>query len=219
MEKMTSSIAQTAGVDISKDHLDVCLYPHGAAKRFANDAAGFAALHAWLAPHAPTRVVFEATGAYHRAFERALGSRGLPMVKVNPRQARAHAEALGKRAKTDRVDAAMLARLGVLLEPPVRPMTGAVLDQMKELHVARRALDPRIASPRRTARTTSPSPCSSVKPRGASMKSTSNLPPSTPNSTASSKPMPVSRRASKALSASLAPPTDFFFPSGRNPLE
>jgi transposase len=62
------------------------------------------------------------------------------MVKVNPRQARAHAEALGRRAKTDRVDAAMLLRLGALLEPPVRPLTGALHDEMKELLVARRAL-------------------------------------------------------------------------------
>jgi transposase len=85
MEKMTSSIAHTAGVDISKDHLDVCLHPDGAVKRFANDARGFGALIGWLLPHAPARVVFEAMGAYHRAFERALGGQGLPMVKVNPR--------------------------------------------------------------------------------------------------------------------------------------
>jgi len=107
---MTSSIAQTAGIGISKDHLDVGLHPHGAARRFGNDARGFAALAAWRAPHAPARVVFEAAGAYRRAFERAPGARGLPMVKVNPRPARRFAEAIGRRAKTDRVDAAMPAR-------------------------------------------------------------------------------------------------------------
>jgi transposase len=140
MEKMLKSVPQTAGVDISKDHLDVCLHPNGAAKRFANDAKGFVALIDWLAPHAPKRVVFEATGAYHRAFERRLGESGLPMVKVNPRQARRFAEATGKRVKTDRVDAAMLARFGAVLEPPVRPMIGAIFDQMKELRAARGAL-------------------------------------------------------------------------------
>jgi transposase len=137
---MTQFVAQTAGVDISKDHLDVCIYPHGATLRFTNDAGGFTALIAWLAPHAPSRIIFEATGAYHRAFERALGSRGLPVVKINPRQARRFAEALGTRTKTDRVDAAMLARLGALLEPPVRPIISTILDQMRELHAARNAL-------------------------------------------------------------------------------
>ena len=137
---MTHTTAQTAGVDISKDHLDVRLHPNGAAGRFGNNVRGFAALTAWLAPHAPTRIVFEATGAYHRAFERTLGSQGLPVVKVNPRQARRFAEALGTRAKTDQVDAAMLARFGALLEPTVRPIISPILDQMRELHVARNAL-------------------------------------------------------------------------------
>lgn len=137
---MLQSVPQTMGVDISKDHLDVCLHPAGVAKRFTNDARGFGALIGWLLPHVPTRIVFEATGAYHRAFERALGEQGLPMVKVNPCQARRFAEATGKRAKTDKVDASMLARYGALLEPPIRPMTNAVLDQMKELRTAREAL-------------------------------------------------------------------------------
>lgn len=137
---MVQSLPQTVGVDIAKDHLDVCLHPLGTSQRFANDPSGFRALVEWLLPHAPSRVVFEATGAYHRAFERTLGDRGLPMVKVNPCQARRFAQATGKRAKTDKVDAAMLARFGAVLEPPVRAMTDAVFDQMKELRGAREAL-------------------------------------------------------------------------------
>ncbi|WP_428393252.1 IS110 family transposase [Lichenicoccus sp.] len=137
---MTQSVAQTAGVDISKDQLDVCLHPSGATSRFTNDARGLAALIVWLAPLAPVRIIFEATGAYHRAFERTLGGRNLPVVKINPRQARRFAEAVGTRAKTDRVDAAMLARFGASLEPPVRPIISATLDQMRQLHVARSAL-------------------------------------------------------------------------------
>jgi transposase len=96
---MLQSVPQTAGAGIAKDHLDVCLHPDGAAKRFANDARGFGALIGWLLPHAPARAVFAATGAYHRAFERALGGQGLPMVKVNPCQARRFAEVAGKRQK------------------------------------------------------------------------------------------------------------------------
>ena len=137
---MVEPLPQSIGVDISKDHLDVCLHPLGTTRRFANEAAGFRALIGWLRPYAPTRIVFEATGAYHRAFARALGDHGLPMVKINPCQARRFAQATGKRAKTDTVDAAMLARLGAVLEPPVRPMANAVLEQMKELRGARAAL-------------------------------------------------------------------------------
>jgi transposase len=139
-EKMDHPIALTAGVDISKDHLDVGLYPGGAAKRFANDAKGHRALIGWLTPSQIARVVFEATGAYHRAFERSLALAGLPMAKVNPRQARRFAEAAGKLAKTDRLDAAMLARFGALLQPAVRPIVSETLADMKELWVARNAL-------------------------------------------------------------------------------
>jgi transposase len=89
---------------------------------------------------AVARVAFEPTGAYHHAFERRLAEAGLPLVKVNPRQARRFAEAIGHHAKTDAVDAAMLARFAALLEPPVRPVVSATLDAMKELQVARRAL-------------------------------------------------------------------------------
>jgi transposase len=137
---MDHPTALTAGVDISKDHLDVCLYPDGAIKRFANDAKGHRALIAWLAPGQIARVVFEATGAYHRAFERRLAMAGLPMAKVNPRQTRRFAEATGKLAKTDRLDAAMLARFGALLQPAARPIVSQTLADMKELQVARQAL-------------------------------------------------------------------------------
>jgi transposase len=70
----------------------------------------------------------------------ALAAAGLPLAKVNPRQARRFAEALGRHAKTDTVDAAMPARFAALLEPPVRPVVSPTLDAMKELQVARRAL-------------------------------------------------------------------------------
>lgn len=137
---MPNMIAQSVGVDISKDTLDVHLHPAGASRRFANDAKGFSALIACLKGFAIARVVFEPTGAYHHAFERRLAEAGLPLAKVNPRQARRFAEAIGRHAKTDAVDAAMLARFAMLIEPPARPIVSATLDEMKELHVARRAL-------------------------------------------------------------------------------
>lgn len=92
---MSPTIAQTVGVDISKDTLDVHRHPDGTARRFLNNAKGFAALIQWLQNTAVTRVVFEPTGAYHHAFERSLGAAGLPLVKVNPLQARRFAQAIG----------------------------------------------------------------------------------------------------------------------------
>jgi transposase len=147
MEKMNPIIAHTVGVDISKDTLDVYLHPDGTARSFSNNSKGFAALILWLQNTALTRVVFEPTGAYHHGFERSLAAAGLPLVKVNPLQARRFAQAIGQRAKTDAVDAAMLARFGALVQPPARPTASETLDAMKELLVARRALvKDRVAS-------------------------------------------------------------------------
>jgi transposase len=134
---MTQSSAETIGVDVSKDHLDVALYPADAAKRFTNDTKGHRSLIAWLTSRQVERVVFEATGPYHRAFERKLASAGLPMAKINPRQARRFAEASGKLAKTDAMDAAMLARFGALLTPQTHQPVSETLDEMKELHNAK----------------------------------------------------------------------------------
>ena len=137
---MLGSITQCVGVDISKDTLDVHLHPAGSARRFTNAPKGWREMIGWLADFEITRLAFEPTGPYHHGFERCLAKAGLPLCKVNPRQARRFAEAIGRQAKTDPVDAAMLARLAAAIEPPVRPVLGAVLDEMKELHQARRAL-------------------------------------------------------------------------------
>lgn len=137
---MAGIIAQTLGVDISKATLDVYLHPQAAARQFPNTTAGIAALLAWLQTYPISRVVFEPTGAYHRLLERQIGRAGLSMVKVNPLQARRFAEAVGRRAKTDAVDAAMLARFGALDELQSRPMVSQTLSEMKDLLVARRGL-------------------------------------------------------------------------------
>jgi transposase len=136
-EKMQND---TIGVDVSKDHLDVHRLDDGASRRFANDKRGHKALIKWLAETPVSRVVFEPTGPYHRAFERALGAAGVPFAKVNPRQARRFAEATGKLAKTDRLDAAMLARMGAMLELETRPARNETLLELKELYIAREAL-------------------------------------------------------------------------------
>lgn len=129
----------TIGVDISKDTLDAHRLPDGASHRFPNSPAGHRALIAWIDPEV-ARVVFEPTGPYHAAFERALARHGLPLVKVNPRQARRFAEATGKLAKTDRLDAALLARMGALLNLDARPPQSEAIVDLKQLHLAREAL-------------------------------------------------------------------------------
>lgn len=133
-------IPSTIGVDISKDFLDVHRLPDDKARRFDNSKAGHKALIRWLSEMPIARIVYEPTGPYHRSFEQALAKVGMPLAKVNARQARRFAEATGKLAKTDRADAAMLARMGVALALAVRPISSEMLGELKELNLARQAL-------------------------------------------------------------------------------
>jgi transposase len=130
----------TIGVDISKDWLDVHRLPDGESCRLTNDTIGHKALIRWLDKTPVERVVYEPTGPYHRAFERALSDAGFALCKVNPRQARRFAEVIGKLAKTDRADAVLLARFGQLLRPRPRPARDQISSELKELNVAREAL-------------------------------------------------------------------------------
>src|ERR1022692_1072349 len=144
-EKMSHPIARTSddvtiGIDISKDTLDVHLHPEGNTRQFSNDRNGHAQLIAWAKLHQPTRIIFEATGRYHRALELALGNAGLPAVKINPLQARRFAEATGRRVKTDPIDAATLARFGAIMRPEIPPAKDQTIDMLAELLAARRGL-------------------------------------------------------------------------------
>lgn len=133
-EKMTQP---TVGVDVSKDALDAHRSSDGAAKRFRNTDRGWKALIAFADG---ALIAFEPTGAYHGGLERALASANARFVKINPLQARRFAEAAGTRAKTDAVDARLLARMANALSlAPTPPQSERVL-QLKELQVARQAL-------------------------------------------------------------------------------
>ena len=144
-EKMVYAIAQTPdqitlGIDISKDRLDVHLHPLVGVKQFDNNRQGIAKLIAWITPLQPMRIIFEATGAYHRALQMALGKAALPAVKINPLQLRRFAQATGKRAKSDPIDAIMLARFGYTMQPDIPPARDETIDRLAELLAARRAL-------------------------------------------------------------------------------
>ena len=128
------------GIDISKQYLDLHRHPDGATKRVANSPKGLRELISWIASFTVTRIVFEATGPYHRLMEQTLGKAGLPLCKVNPRQARRFAQAIALNAKTDAVDAAMLAQFGALIKPEIRPAPAELLTSLQELQAARRAL-------------------------------------------------------------------------------
>ncbi len=136
----TSDTSITIGIDVSKDHLDAARYPSGDTTRVANTRKGHTVLLRWIGSNDVARVVFEATGSYHRGLEQRLDAAGLTIAKINPRQARRFAEATGKLAKTDRVDALMLARFGALLEPIARPVRSETQNQLAELVAARRSL-------------------------------------------------------------------------------
>tara|TARA_R110002020_G_scaffold11895_21_gene44303 strand:- start:979 stop:1896 length:918 start_codon:yes stop_codon:yes gene_type:complete len=109
---------EAVGVDVSKAVLDVAI--HGTSKQvsFANDAKGRRRLVAFLLPRQPRQVVIESTGCYDLKVTDAMHDAGLPVVRLNPRQARDFARATGQLAKTDRLDAFVLARMGQVLEMP-----------------------------------------------------------------------------------------------------
>jgi transposase len=110
------------GIDVGKAHLDVAERPSGRTWRVTNDETGITALVARWRAQPPTLIVLEATGGLEVAVVAALGGAGLPVVVVNPRQVRHFAQAIGQLAKTDRLDAALLARFADQVRPPPRPL-------------------------------------------------------------------------------------------------
>lgn len=129
----------TIGIDISKPILDAFRLTTGEHRRFPNDKPGCLALIRWIGK-TPARVVFEPTGPYHRLLEQSLTKAGIALVKVNPRYARRFAEATGELAKTDRIDAALLARMAAALDLRSRPVRSEIHQDLRELSVARQAL-------------------------------------------------------------------------------
>lgn len=122
----TTAVQAFVGIDVSKTHWDVAVEGRRGGRRFAADAAGLAELLAWLEPWAVQLVCLEATGGYERLLLDALHQRGLPVSVVNPRQIRDFARAAGQLAKTDRIDAAVIARFAAKMNPaPNEPPSDA----------------------------------------------------------------------------------------------
>ena len=143
----------TIGIDISKDHLDAHRWPDNKSCRVSNDAVGHKTLIRWIGR--VECIAFEATGGYHAALEKALHRAGLPVSKLNPTRVRRFAQAVGTQAKTDRVDAALIARMVAMLEPAPDALKPQILADLQELQFARAALiRNRTAAQNRTGRLT-----------------------------------------------------------------
>ena len=108
--------------------------PTSLRQRFDNTAAGIAAFVAWVRPHAAERIVFESTGPYQKAAVGVLLAEGLPAVVVNARQVRDFAKAMNYLAKTDRIDAAVIAHFGAVATTTVRPLESPELLALRELY-------------------------------------------------------------------------------------
>ncbi len=128
------------GIDISKTQLDTASRPSGTHSHFANTDDGITACVAWIAAQTPDRIIVEATGGWERALVAALMVAELPVAVINPRQGHDFAKATGQLAKTDRLDAAMLAQFGEAMRPTPRPAKSEALRELEALVLRRRQL-------------------------------------------------------------------------------
>jgi transposase len=128
------------GIDVAKNELAVHIHPTAEAFRVAYDDAGLARLLARLHELTPTLVVCEATGGYEIPLAASLASAGLPLAVVNPRQVRDLARALGRLAKTDAVDAEIIALFAEKVRPPAQPIADETARRLGELVTRRRQL-------------------------------------------------------------------------------
>jgi transposase len=128
------------GIDVARDKLDLAVRPAGEQWQVANTEAGIAALVPQLRALSPTLIVLEATGGLEVPLLAALGSAELPAVAVNPRQVRDFAKAVGKLAKTDAIDAQVLAHFADAVRPAVRPLPDAATQALGALVTRRRQL-------------------------------------------------------------------------------
>ena len=128
------------GVDVSKDRLDVHVRPLGTAFAVARDGEGLEALCSRLKDLEPALVAVEATGGFEQTVTAALAAARLPVVVVNPAQVRSFARALGQRAKTDPIDAAVIARFVEAVKPPLRAIPDEETLRLGDLMARRRQI-------------------------------------------------------------------------------
>ena len=128
------------GIDISKKYCDLAVIPDGTQARFNNDEEGQEAILSFIIPLNPARIIIEATGGYEMGIMRTLAEGNLPVVAVNPRQVRDFAKATGRLAKTDRIDAGVLAQFAKVIQPDIRPLPEKEAEVLRALVTRRRQL-------------------------------------------------------------------------------
>jgi len=128
------------GIDVSKDRLDVHVHPAGTMLSCSRDAAGIEDLIGELERLGAQLIAVEATGGFETVVVASLAAAGHPVVVVNPAQVRAFARAIGQRAKTDPIDAAVIAHFAAATKPPVRPLPDATTQALADLVARRRQI-------------------------------------------------------------------------------
>jgi transposase len=147
--------ALNVGIDVSKDRLDVAVYPTGEAFAFPRTSAGIEELIEHLRPLNAVRIGIEATGGFETIVAAGLQAAQLPLVVLNPAQVRDFAKALGQRAKTDRLDALVIARFVEAVKPEVRLLPDEQTRELSDLVSRRRQIVEMIAAEKqRLKRTT-----------------------------------------------------------------
>jgi transposase len=130
----------TVGIDVSKERLDVAVRPSGERFSTSNDESGRRDLRKRLKKLRPERIVLEPTGGYETLVVQELASAKLPVVVVNARQIRQFAQAIGRLAKTDRIDADVIAHFGEAVKPTIRPLPDDAHRELEALVSRRRQL-------------------------------------------------------------------------------
>jgi transposase len=136
------------GIDVSKDRLDIALRPSGKTFVVERNAAGLELLAARLTKLSPHIIALEATGGFETVAAAALAAAGLPVVIVNPAQIRAFAKAIGQRAKTDPIDAAVIAHFAEATKPEPRPLPDEATRLLADLVARRRQIVEMIGAER-----------------------------------------------------------------------
>lgn len=139
-EGTNNAVACFVGIDVSKKWLDVGILPQRQTRRFANEEAGWQDLSAWLTALLPQLIVMEASGGFETGVATALGAQGLALAVVNPKHVRDFARAFGILAKTDRIDAMVLAAFAQKVQPPVRALADEERRELTDLVDRRRQL-------------------------------------------------------------------------------
>lgn len=140
------------GIDVSKDRLDVAIRPSGESFSVSRNGSGIDELTGRLKPLSIKLVAIEATGGFETVVAAGLAGAGLPVVVVNPAQVRAFAQALGKRAKTDPIDAAVIAHFAEATKPPLRQLPDETTRLLADLVARRRQIVEMIAAESQRAR-------------------------------------------------------------------